>query len=190
MHRMHAHPVLRKRLHAGFTAVELMVVVAIMAILAALAAPSFQGMIERWRVRQAVEGFQSTLYYARSEAIKRGGNVEVRKLPNANGCTSASGNNSWGCGWQVRSCTSIGSSGTCAGAVTLQRFDAPAKIDATRTSGGAAIQFNRWGLVDGTWVGISFVPQDKGTSDPAASGVCMSSAGRIRIISDPPCTAG
>ena len=59
----------------GFTAIELMVTIGIAAILAALAAPSFTGLMERWRVRQAAEGLQSTLYYARSEAIKRGGNV-------------------------------------------------------------------------------------------------------------------
>ena len=40
---------------AGFTAIELLVVVAIVAILTALAAPSFTPLIERWRVRQARE---------------------------------------------------------------------------------------------------------------------------------------
>ena len=60
---------------SGFTAIELMVVVAIVAILTALAAPSFATMVESWRVRLATEHLQSTLYYARSEAIKRGGRV-------------------------------------------------------------------------------------------------------------------
>ena len=55
---------------AGFTAIELMVVLAILAVLAALAAPSFNPLIERWRVRQATEALQSTLYFARSEAIR------------------------------------------------------------------------------------------------------------------------
>src|SRR5260370_13161408 len=36
----------------GFTAIELMVVVAILAVLTTLAAPSFHLIIERWRVRQ------------------------------------------------------------------------------------------------------------------------------------------
>ncbi|MGL6206135.1 MAG: pilus assembly FimT family protein, partial [Giesbergeria sp.] len=61
----------------GFTAIELMVVVAIVAVLAALAAPSFTPLIERWRVRQAAENLTSSLYFARSEAIKRGGGIAL-----------------------------------------------------------------------------------------------------------------
>lgn len=177
----------------GFTAIELMVTVAIAAILATLAAPSFTGLMERWRVRQGIEGFKSTFYFARSEAIKRGGNVMIQKLPNnTNGCTTAANNAEWGCGWQVLSCSSINASGTCVDPAVLQRFDAPAKLEITRPSGtgGTSIQLNRWGMISGAWVGFSFVPQDKGISDPAAQGVCISAGGRVRVISDPPCTSG
>ena len=72
-----------------------MVVVSIVAILAALAGPSFTPLIENWRVRESAEQLQSTLYYARSEAIKRGGQVVIQKIPNnTNGCTSATGSGS------------------------------------------------------------------------------------------------
>ena len=54
---------------AGFTAIELLVTVSVVAILAALAAPSFKPLIDRWRVRNALESMQSTLFLARSEAI-------------------------------------------------------------------------------------------------------------------------
>lgn len=46
----------------GFTAIELMVVVSIIAVLAALAGPSFTQMIESWRVRDATESLSSTLF--------------------------------------------------------------------------------------------------------------------------------
>ena len=167
-----------------------MVVVAIIAVLAALAGPSYTPLIERWRVRQAVEGLQSTLYFARSEAIKRGGNIAIRKEPTgANGCPLASGVNSWDCGWFVFVDTN-GNGTEDAGDEVLQRFATPPNIEVTRTSGGASIQLNRWGLVDGAWLGFSLVPLDKSTADPAARGVCMSSGGRIRVITDPPCTSG
>ena len=83
----------------GFTAIELMVVVSIIAVLPALAGPSFTQMIESWRVRDATESLRSTLLFARSEAIKRGGQIPIHKLPNnTNGCTSATGNRDWDCG--------------------------------------------------------------------------------------------
>ncbi|HQS19526.1 MULTISPECIES: GspH/FimT family protein [unclassified Acidovorax] len=174
----------------GFTLLEVMVVVAIIAVLAAIAAPSFTPLIERWRVRQAVEGLQSTLYFARSEAIKRGGNITIRKEPTgSNGCALASGTNSWDCGWFVFVDTN-GNGAQDSGEELLQRFATPPNIEVTRTSGGANIKLNRWGLVDGTWLGFSLVPLNKNLSDPAARGVCMSSGGRIRVITDLPCTSG
>lgn len=167
-----------------------MVVVAILAILTALAAPSFTPLIERWRVRQATEDLQSTLYYARSEAIKRGGQVAIQKLPNnTNGCTTASSAQDWDCGWFV--CEDINGNGTCnASDPVLQRYDAPPNVQISRTSGGASIKINRWGLVDGAWLGFSLVPLHKSTTDQAARGLCMSSGGRIRVIPPEaiPCT--
>ncbi len=184
-------PSFAPRLVGGFTAIELMVTVAIMAVLMALAAPSFTPLIEGWRVRQATEQLQSTLYYARSEAIKRGGQVVVQKLPNGtNSCTTASTTAAWGCGWVV--CHDSNNSGTCTGADTeLQRYDTPSQIEIQRTANGATIQLNRWGLVSGTFVGFSLLPKGKSISDPNARGVCMSSGGRIRIIrsEELPCTS-
>ena len=179
----------RRHPQRGFTAIELMVVVAIVAVLAALAGPSFTPMIERWRVRQAAEQLQSTLHYARSEAIKRGGRVVIQKIPNnTNGCTTASGTRDWDCGWNV--CEDTNNNGACnASEPILQRVDAPSKVQISRTGGGASIKLNRWGLVDGTWLGFSLVPLEKGTTHPGARGLCMSSGGRIRIVppEDIPC---
>ena len=167
-----------------------MVVVSIVAILAALAAPSFTPLIESWRVRQALEGLQSTVNLARSEAIKRGGNVVIQKLPNnTNGCTTATGNQDWDCGWYV--CHDTNANGSCnTSEPVLQRVDAPTKVQVTRTGGAATIELNRWGLVNGAWLGFSLVPLNKPTTDPGARGLCMSAGGRIRILlpQDIPCS--
>lgn len=175
----------------GFTAIELLVTVSIVAILAALAAPSFTPLVESWKVRQATEQLNSSLYFARSEAIKRGGQIAIQKLPNnTNGCTSATGNNDWDCGWII--CHDTNGNGNCnASEPVLQRIDTPAKVQVTRTAGGASIKLNRWGLVAGTWLGFSLVPLNKPTTHPGARGVCMSSGGRIRVIlpQDIPCTS-
>ena len=55
----------------GFTLVETMIVVAILAIFAAMAGPSFIDMVKTAKLRSAASDFYSSLLSARSEAIKR-----------------------------------------------------------------------------------------------------------------------
>jgi len=175
----------------GFTLIEVLLVIAILGVLTTLAGPSFIPTIERWRVRQAAESLTSTIYYARSEAIKRSGRVVIQKLPNnTNGCTTASGTQDWDCGWLV--CEDTNDNGVCnTTEPILQRYDTPTNVQVTRTGGAASIKLNRWGLVDGAWLGFSIVPLNESTANPAARGICMSSGGRIRVIppEDIPCTS-
>jgi len=180
----------RRSIQNGFTAIELMVVVSIVAVLTGLAAPSFTLLIESWRVRTAQEALSSTLLLARSEAIKRGGRVTVQKIPNNTGsCTTAKSNRDWDCGWIV--CEDSDNNSVCGPTEpVLHRISAPAKVQITRTGGGTSIKFDRWGLVDGVWLGFSLVPVEKSTNHPGARGVCMSSGGRIHTIPPEaiPCT--
>ena len=61
----------------GFTLLELVVTVAIVALLAAIALPSFQTFVEGNRLTTSANLFLTMLNYARSEAIRRGGTVSV-----------------------------------------------------------------------------------------------------------------
>ena len=74
----------------GFTLVELMVVVAIAAILAGVAAPSFSKAIASQRAKSAGTDVYLALLKARSEAIKR--NAAVTLAPKTGG---------WQNGWQI-----------------------------------------------------------------------------------------
>jgi type IV fimbrial biogenesis protein FimT len=64
-------PQVRAARAGGFTLIELMVVVAIIAITASLAAPAFRGMVANYRVRNGAESIVNGLNQARAEAIRR-----------------------------------------------------------------------------------------------------------------------
>jgi type IV fimbrial biogenesis protein FimT len=66
-----------RRTSSGFTLVELMITVVVIAILAAIATPSFNSTIEGQRVRAASTDIYTALAIARSEAIKRNTNITL-----------------------------------------------------------------------------------------------------------------
>lgn len=61
----------------GFTIIELMVVIAIVAILAALALPSFRDYIEKSRLRGAVDSVTGLMALARTEAVRQDRQVAI-----------------------------------------------------------------------------------------------------------------
>lgn len=83
----------------GFTLIESMVVVALTAVLAGLAAPSFIDSFRRYRVDATREDLAASINLARTEAIRTGQAVVLRRI-NACGVVLAD-NQDWSCGWQV-----------------------------------------------------------------------------------------
>ena len=75
----------------GFTLVEMVIVLLIVAMLSVIAAPSLASIIVAQRLRAAGSDLTSSLYLARSEAIKRNVNVTVRPLSGEE----------WNGGWEV-----------------------------------------------------------------------------------------
>jgi len=65
------------RTQSGFTLVELMVVIAVLAILASIGIPGFQGIVAENRATSAANEFLATLQFARSAAIAQSRPVTV-----------------------------------------------------------------------------------------------------------------
>jgi type IV fimbrial biogenesis protein FimT len=92
---------------SGFTLLELMLVIAIVAILIAFAVPSFQWMIQKVTISSNVNTFLSDMRYARSEGIRRGGGVVLCRSnapeaadPDCNNGMGLGGNG-WVSGWII-----------------------------------------------------------------------------------------
>jgi type IV fimbrial biogenesis protein FimT len=82
----------------GFSLIELVTVLAIAGLLASMAAPSFSQLAASLQLTSASNALVSSLYLARSEAIKRNGRVVLCKTSDGMVCAN---NGSWDQGWIV-----------------------------------------------------------------------------------------
>ena len=128
-------------LHAsrGFTLLELMVVVALLAIISTLAAPSFKDLLASQRVRVTAYNIVADLILARSEALKRGENVSL---------TPAS--SQWTNGWSVKVVSTtevLGSQGSVGSGV--QFTASPTSVTFDRNGRTTVTAVVRFALTDG-----------------------------------------
>lgn len=112
---------------AGFTAVELMVAVAVLAIIMGIGLPALQSMLEKSRLDAAAEAMVNSFRLARSEAIARNESVQA--------------DGGYDSGWSVKVTSSD---------EVLKVYEAfPAAVDTTNN--GQAVEFNGRGmLADGS----------------------------------------
>lgn len=78
---------------AGFTLIEMMVAIAVLAIMVAIALPSFSQLLATNRLTGQANELTASLQLARSEAIRR--NARVALCPSSDGATCASGAAGW-----------------------------------------------------------------------------------------------
>lgn len=85
----------------GFTLIEMLVVVAIAAILASLAVPSFRTMLVKRSTQSAADTLVSDMRYARTQALQRSTRVVMCSLA-INSTSACSGTTaSWANGWLI-----------------------------------------------------------------------------------------
>jgi type IV fimbrial biogenesis protein FimT len=83
---------------SGFTMIEMLMTMAIAAILLGLAVPSFRYVTNSNRIAGEINGLLGDLQLARSEAIKEGRNVTVCVSTDGATCTNST---AWQSGWIV-----------------------------------------------------------------------------------------
>lgn len=124
----------------AFTLIELMVVVAITAVLLTLAGPEMQTLIAVQRVKTFAYDLAADLTLARSEALKRGQDVLV--APMAGG---------WSTGWSVTTPAKAPS-----GAVVQLSQKSDTGVGVSFTQAPSSITFNRNGRLGGTDTVVRF----------------------------------
>lgn len=87
---------------SGFTLIEVMVVMALAAVLLSLAIPGLRGFLVNAARKEASTSLYSAFQRARSEAVVRNTQVEVCARSDTGDGTPTCGGNSWQLGWVVR----------------------------------------------------------------------------------------
>lgn len=91
-------PIARPRHQPGFTLIELMVTVSVLAVLVAIAVPSMAGLMRQWALNASAETFAADLRLARSTATRLSRPVTVCPHEGQIACTQG---NRWEAGWMV-----------------------------------------------------------------------------------------
>lgn len=147
----------------GFTLIELMVVLAVLTIMATVAVPSFQNLIENNRLATESNRLFSSMSFARSEAVRVGDDVSL---------TANTGG--FGNGW----CVHLGAA--CSGTDILRQFEALEQLNYSAAS--TTLTFNARGEMTNSSFQVSLEPGDceAGETDKART-VSVSLSGRASI---------
>jgi type IV fimbrial biogenesis protein FimT len=130
----------------GFSITELMIVVAIVAILFAIGIPSYRYVTNANRASSEVNGLLGDLMYARAEAIRQGTAVVVCTSADSQSCANVP---NWEGGWII--CVANGG-GTCDNTTTVLRVQKAFTSTDTLSDGisnATLVTFGRVGFPSG-----------------------------------------
>lgn len=148
-----------------------MIVVAILGILAALAAPSFLETIKRYRVNAITDDLTSSIQLARSEAIRRRMQVGLTRTT---GCGVALATvNDWDCGWNVF--VDVDGTGAFSGGdIVVRTFTVPTGYLLTHSAAAASavMLVTRFGQPGTASERFIIAPPD-GVTGPATTTACF-----------------
>lgn len=127
----------RRRSVAGFSLLELMIVLAILGILMSIAVPAYSEWIAGQRVRDTAADLHASLLRARNEAISRGLNVSLKPV----------GGN-WASGWSIANPDSTYNPDPTNPTIFIEQHGAIPNI--TISGAGTGVTFTAVGRLAGT----------------------------------------
>lgn len=171
---------------AGFTLIELMVTIAIVALLLTIGLPSFQSSLRSNRIATTTNELMASLALARSEAIRSPGGAWI--------CASADGalcdGDSWNDGWMVWIDADEDDGSTQPTGVDdrivryvqgRDKIYMVAVADSGSEEDANNIQFDRRGRIEGLPRHIDIQPEECATGQSLLRTVSLSLSGQIKV---------
>lgn len=171
----------------GFTLIEVMVSIAILAILAGIAVPSYRFVINSSRISSDMNALVNTLQLARAEAIKRGLSVTVcassTSTNSQSGTTppTCSGVTTWQVGWFAF--VDSNNSGTFDSGDVITAVQGPLASRNTFVADNSTsiIKFNREGFVSGLTTTVTLALTPPGAATTQRRCLAVGSGGRLTV---------
>lgn len=171
--------------HAGFTLTELIVTVALLAIVTSFAIPGMQTLVVNNRVSTLANEFTSGLSYTRGEAVNRNMCVTmcITNNPNAESPTCTTALNDWNNGWIIFANPNCNDSALDDRDVLLQVYEgAPTGPQLTTVGTNIRrITFTARGVPSAIATARQFTINTGGTSQTPVKTICLDAAGRARV---------
>jgi type IV fimbrial biogenesis protein FimT len=152
------HPSGDLKIGGGFTLVEMLVTMTVVAIIAAVGVPSYKYVTTANRISAEANGLLGDLQLARAEAVKQG--LPVTACVSSDGAT-CTGGTAWQGGWIVFSDSNGNAQVNSATEAVLKvqkSFIGSDQFNANNSV--TAVTFNREGLTIGIAAGTQFILQD------------------------------
>ena len=179
----------RARRAGGFTLIELMMVLVIIAVLLGVAGPAFQESLRRSRLQSALNDTVSMLSFARAEAVSRNGPVAACASTDGASCSGSA----WESGWLVFVDDGAGAGATArdgvvGGSEEILRIGDPAAdgitLRAANFPAAGNIIFIESGRLDRDQPGTFTICDARGASFARAVIVNVSGQGRLAVDAD------